>query len=279
MLLKSKRSRRLGSELRKKLERRPVFEALDRRELMAADVGLDFTSVLADQSATEAASGVSQIAPNTWDAIICEDSKTSCSPANIQGTPAHGDLAVGRAVELLSRLDVNHDGYVTRADACYVLNELNRDGPRRFPSSTPEGEEPAANADVNGDGFLTPLDVLQIVNHLNSQPFTNPDNPLDVDASGDVTDVDARLIVSYLNVHGTQELTSDSTKPNTPPYLDVDGDGRVSPADALRVVNYLNASPATSVDDVVGSDKGSIRRAAGVDRLFEAWGTLQEATD
>jgi hypothetical protein len=36
MSVKSKKNCRLGSELRKKLERRPVFEALDRRELMAA---------------------------------------------------------------------------------------------------------------------------------------------------------------------------------------------------------------------------------------------------
>jgi hypothetical protein len=63
--------------------------------------------------------------------------------------------------------------------------------------------------------------------------------PWDVDGSGDVTPLDALLLINFLN-----SLSIRPSQPLDPPrYYDVNADGQCSPLDVLLVINYLNGNP------------------------------------
>ncbi len=71
----------------------------------------------------------------------------------------------------------------------------------------------------------------------------NPANPLDVNADGTPTPLDALLVINALNVDPTPTAPSMlvAAAPAAPVvYLDVTGDGRLTPLDVLWVINGLN---------------------------------------
>ncbi|MBM4091058.1 MAG: hypothetical protein FJ276_16795, partial [Planctomycetes bacterium] len=76
-----------------------------------------------------------------------------------------------------------------------------------------------------------------------SQPsgnlHTNLANPLDVNADGVVTPIDALLVINNLNGNGSYRFQGAAPKA---PYLDVDMNGFAAPMDALLVINYLNSA-------------------------------------
>ncbi|MBI2823592.1 MAG: pre-peptidase C-terminal domain-containing protein [Planctomycetia bacterium] len=77
--------------------------------------------------------------------------------------------------------------------------------------------------------------------------YTNPDQPLDVNADGVITAMDALLIISELNNQGAHDLAAVSNGTRlAPPYLDSSGDGFVTPIDALMLISYLNHAAQTS---------------------------------
>ncbi len=61
----------------------------------------------------------------------------------------------------VDRLDVNRDGFVTPADALFVINQVN------YSLSSGGSYRPPIQADVNGDGRVTALDALLLINYLN----------------------------------------------------------------------------------------------------------------
>ncbi len=69
----------------------------------------------------------------------------------------------------------------------------------------------------------------------------NPNNPVDTNADGLVTPLDALLIINALNLNGPKPV-SEIILPYTdrPFQIDVNGDGVISPLDALIVINHLN---------------------------------------
>lgn len=67
----------------------------------------------------------------------------------------------------------------------------------------------------------------------------NAANPVDVDADGQVTPVDAVYVINHLNA------ARGGAAPNGPPFLDVVNDGQITPLDAISVINYLNAGIST----------------------------------
>ena len=73
--------------------------------------------------------------------------------------------------------------------------------------------------------------------------FQNLINPVDVNNDGQLSPIDALLIINFLNANPGDSALPDDADP--PPFLDVNGDGLVTPIDALLVINELNA-PATS---------------------------------
>ncbi len=86
-----------------------------------------------------------------------------------------------------------------------------------------------------------------------SRPWQNSANPLDVSGDGDVSPLDALLVIIELNRDGDGEFTDAA-----PPFVDVSGDGVVSPRDALLVINYLNQ---TSTVAITNSSTSSLRNS------------------
>lgn len=72
-----------------------------------------------------------------------------------------------------------------------------------------------------------------------TSPWTNPNNPLDVNGRDGVQPLDALIIINELNRSSPRLLTEQDS---TPPYLDVNGDWSITPIDALRIINSLNRS-------------------------------------
>ena len=99
-----------------------------------------------------------------------------------------------------------------------------------------------------------------------SSPWQNPADPLDVNADGTVSPLDALIVINDLNTSGSRPLPAEPVEPNVPPpYLDVNGDGFLSPVDALIVINQLNnqaAAPAISSDMVLAAAVSNERDSA-----------------
>ncbi|MCC9641439.1 DUF4465 domain-containing protein [Rhodopirellula sp. JC740] len=76
---------------------------------------------------------------------------------------------------------------------------------------------------------------------ITSTPWRNAIRGEDVNANGEVTALDALMVINRLNADGSPDLAI----PNDPneligKFYDVSGDGKVSALDALKVINYLN---------------------------------------
>lgn len=121
---------------------------------------------------------------------------------------------------------------------------------------------------INGPGFALPLDGLHSLEEDGSSPVNSPTNfagdtgtirvwsstpwhnddlPLDVNASGTITPLDALTIINELNANGSHDLPSPPTAESfPPPFYDTDGDNIIKPLDALLVINFLNEEPSMS---------------------------------
>jgi hypothetical protein len=77
--------------------------------------------------------------------------------------------------------------------------------------------------------------------------FQNAISSFDVNASGDVTPIDALQVMNFLRRQGSAEvdLQGDVLPANRPPFPDVNGDGLVTPLDALQVINHLRRTRNT----------------------------------
>ena len=98
-----------------------------------------------------------------------------------------------------------------------------------------------------------------------TNPWQNPENPLDVNDDGAVTLLDIMLVLDDIDAGGMRLLPDPLVSPNMPNptpgppgtarYLDVNGDGGVSLLDAQRIADVLNAasplmaSPAHAVNE------------------------------
>jgi VCBS repeat-containing protein len=117
------------------------------------------------------------------------------------------------------------------------------------------------------DNAGTTSNIATIEIRVVASRLQNPVNPLDVNNSGQVSPIDALLIINHLNRGGATDIGS--LLPG-PPFLDVDGDLRVSPVDALRVINSLNrTSGGTGEGEATGFDSaqslgGPLAQSAGL---------------
>jgi hypothetical protein len=71
--------------------------------------------------------------------------------------------------------------------------------------------------------------------------YHNPLNPYDVNGDGNVTPLDALVLINHINQHGSGPLLPGTRGLS---YLDVLGDGNVAPQDVLLVINQLNRMAA-----------------------------------
>ena len=96
-------------------------------------------------------------------------------------------------------------------------------------------------------------------------PWQNQSNPLDVNASGTVSGLDALLIINRLLLGQGGPLPTVAV---VPPYLDVDGNGSLSAFDALLVISYLTSQPAAPLTQpLVTTEVASATPSAAVAAL------------
>lgn len=133
----------------------------------------------------------------------------------------------------------------------YNLTEHDLGDPRNGPDSA---------------NYLTLRQKLIDAAELGTLPdsWTNPQLALDVDDDGELSPIDALLVINDLNTFGPRQLPAVSAGSFPPPFLDTSGDGYVTPIDALRVLNHLNDQPVAAVSAAVdrgeseASDRSSV---------------------
>ncbi|XZE55264.1 hypothetical protein SH139x_001265 [Planctomycetaceae bacterium SH139] len=105
---------------------------------------------------------------------------------------------------------------------------------------------------------------LRIQNEI---PYRNPINRFDVNFSGDMTPIDALVIINRLNNASSTDLTAPVTPADLEGfrYLDPNNDKKVNPLDALMIINALNR-------------QGSGRQGSGEATSLAAVGVASPAT-
>lgn len=87
-----------------------------------------------------------------------------------------------------------------------------------------------------------------------SANWRNPADILDVNADGNVSPIDALVVINYLNRGNSSTLPL--IRPEDSPFVDIDANGNVDPIDALRVINYLNRFGNNA--NTLAANRGSI---------------------
>jgi hypothetical protein len=95
----------------------------------------------------------------------------------------------------------------------------------------------------------------------------NASNPADVNDDGDVSPLDALLVINYLNNVGGGNVPAG----NPPPFIDVSGDNQISPVDALIVINKLNQR-GSGEGEASGGDLAVALYASLVDSIYSQFG-------
>ncbi len=100
----------------------------------------------------------------------------------------------------------------------------------------------------DNDGFESAPATVSIT--VQSVPdYQNPAVFADVNRSGQVTPIDALIVINYINSHPTGALPPDPTPPATPEfYYDVNGDGKCDAQDVLIIVNILNSAALSGAE-------------------------------
>ena len=81
----------------------------------------------------------------------------------------------------------------------------------------------------------------------NPNPWTNPDNPLDVSGDGIISPLDALILINAINSRGPGPLPEPTQGFDPPPYYDTSGDGYLTAIDVLMLINELNRLAANSM--------------------------------
>ncbi|MEC8555200.1 MAG: Ig-like domain-containing protein [Planctomycetota bacterium] len=91
---------------------------------------------------------------------------------------------------------------------------------------------------VVSDNLGTTSNVADVLIRVQRSRWQNPTGNLDVNDDGQVSPLDALLVINYLNSGAEPFLPTSGVVP--PPFYDVNGDEFVTPIDAFRVISFLN---------------------------------------
>lgn len=94
----------------------------------------------------------------------------------------------------------------------------------------------------------------------NGSPYQNPIEPRDVNGDGQITPVDALILINRLNSFGPGPLDGTGARGGSgegPMWVDVNGDGVISPLDVLIIINWLNRRRLVAVNDTIAEGEGS----------------------
>ncbi|MEM8914005.1 MAG: dockerin type I domain-containing protein, partial [Planctomycetota bacterium] len=177
--------------------------------------------------------------------------------------------------------DANGDGVVDRIDMMDVLAGL---------------RSPHDNADIDGDGLINlvdrgitqrelgkttndPVSSSSAATITSISPWQNPSKTEDVDNNGEVTALDALLVINQL---GSQSLSNEkgtiawdaSGYSETPTFLDTSGDQKVTALDALLVINRLNEAEQSPEGEWTAVSPEEDDRAQATDEILAQTGVL-----
>nr|MCS5629380.1 dockerin type I domain-containing protein [Pirellulaceae bacterium] len=141
-------------------------------------------------------------------------------------------------------LDSDHNGFLTAFDLMTIDTNVGADEPGVY--FLEDRFTPANLLEVNPLG----QDELSIAELFGFSLYQNPAQPLDVNADGNVSPIDALTVINSLNSEGTRSVLvlGDSSGDmgdylNSHQYLyDTNGDFAITPIDVLSVINHLNGS-------------------------------------
>ena len=92
---------------------------------------------------------------------------------------------------------------------------------------------------ANAEGYISVPTTISI--SVVESTLENPVMAEDVNASGEVTPIDALLVINVLDREGESGSIPVQPTDKGPNYYDVNGNKTVSPIDALRVINFMGA--------------------------------------
>jgi len=91
-------------------------------------------------------------------------------------------------------------------------------------------------------------------------PFQNPVEPRDVNGDGQITPIDALILINRLNSSGPGRLGGSGARGGSgegPVWVDVNGDGIFSPLDVLIIINWLNRRRLIAVSETTAEGEAA----------------------
>jgi len=97
-----------------------------------------------------------------------------------------------------------------------------------------------ATSVVGNDTIVSTVGVPVVAK---KSPYQNPVEPRDVNGDGQITPLDALILINYINSFGVGPIGGNAPRGGSgegQAWIDVNGDGIISPLDVLIIVNWLN---------------------------------------
>jgi hypothetical protein len=204
----------------------------------------------------------------------------------VAGRPASFTATASANGILSAWLDYNRDGDWNDPGEQIVTNQNLTQGANRIFFTVPTGAVPGATfarfrfSDQLNVGPTGPANAGEVEDYLVNiagaggtpgSAFTNPQNPLDVNADGLVTLNDVLVLINDLRANGIAHPVPTGVAP--PPFIDPSGDGFVTLNDALLVINGLLTQMAAN-----GEGEGEAVDAWAFDPASSSKSTLVTAS-
>lgn len=108
----------------------------------------------------------------------------------------------------------------------------------------------SVNAGDTTEASFSIFETVDVSVAENALPWSNQEEERDTNGDGDISPIDALVVINLLNVPSSPVLTSSmklpGTRPAEAPFYDVNVDGFATAIDALIVINFLNEQPANA---------------------------------
>lgn len=99
--------------------------------------------------------------------------------------------------------------------------------------------------------------VIQVIS-----AWQNPVDRFDVNQSGEITPLDALLVINELNEDGPYTLPIPTLEFGPPPFWDVSGNGSIEPLDALQIIDFIDPTGSATLDFAVSSAEMAVPEPA-----------------
>ena len=170
--------------------------------------------------------------------------QTQLGVRGISATIFNDELGIDLSQDLFQQeLDADLDNIITSFDLMTVNTNHRQDLPGIY--MVESDITPASYFQVDPTG----QDELNIAELFGFSLYQNPNQPLDVNADGNITPLDALTVIDSLNTDGARSVLVIDSNPHPlmvhDRYLyDTNGDFSITAVDALHIINQLNPGDA-----------------------------------